>query len=110
MPRAARQDPGDSEESQHEDQGEAGMTTQDVKQVRARRLAATASARQKQRDITEQQAMAKAAQAAVPFDRSTVARARDQRRYLVGDYVHRVTGSRIRLLDTLAPDAPRGAL
>src|SRR5579859_449190 len=109
MPGAARPDAGHEEESHYADQGEAGMSAQDAKEVRARRLAATATARRKQRDITEQQAAAKAAQAAIPHDRSTVARVRDQRRYLVGDYVHRVTGSRIRLLDTLAPDAPRGA-
>jgi hypothetical protein len=42
---------------------------------------------------------------------SLVPRARERRRsYLVGDFVHRVTGSHIRLVDTMAPDAPRGAI
>jgi hypothetical protein len=85
------------------------MTTQ-AKQTRAARLKNTATARERKRDIAKEQALAKAAQAAVPHDRTAIARAREQRRYLTGEYVHRLTGSRLRLFDTLAPDAPRNGI
>jgi hypothetical protein len=84
-------------------------TTVHDKQARARRIAATAKASENQRAIAQEQAQVKAAQAAVPH-RTTLARAREQRRYLVGEYIHRLTGSRIRLLDTRAPDAPPNGL
>jgi hypothetical protein len=80
------------------------------KPARARRLAATARARENEREIAQEQAAVKAAQAAVPHDRGTLAAARDERRYVVGDYVHRDTGSKIRLLDTMAPDSPRNGV
>jgi len=88
----------------------------EAKKARARRIATTSRARETQRDLKQQQALAKAAAAAaaaaaaVPQDRTVLARKREQRGYLVGDYVHRLTGARIRLLDTKAPDAPPGAL
>jgi hypothetical protein len=81
-----------------------------AKQARERRLAASARAKQSKRAITEEQAAVKAAQAAVPHDRSSVAAERDRQRYLTGEYVHRVTGARLRVLDTMAPDASRRAL
>jgi hypothetical protein len=81
-------------------------STPESRQARASRLAATSKAKDRQRDIAQQQAQVRAAQAAVPHDRTTIAKAREQRSYLTGDYVHRLTGSRIRLLDTKAPDAP----
>ncbi|HEY1627771.1 MAG TPA: hypothetical protein VGG16_28675 [Streptosporangiaceae bacterium] len=81
-----------------------------AKQARATRLANTDRARERKREIAKEQALVKAAQAAVPHDRTAIARARDQRSYLTGEYVHRLTGSRLRLLDTKAPDAPRGAI
>jgi hypothetical protein len=84
--------------------------TNPTKHAHASRRATTARAKERQRDIAQEQALAKAAQAAVPHDRTTIAKARDQRRYLTGEYVHRVTGSRLRLFDTLAPDAPRGGI
>jgi hypothetical protein len=84
--------------------------TTPAKQARRRRRTATARARERERDIAQEQALLKAAQAAVPHDRSTIAKAREQRRYLTGEYTHRVTGSRLRVLDTLAPDAPRGGI
>lgn len=84
--------------------------TEHDKDARARRLAATAKARENQREIAHEQAAVKAAQAAVPHDRTALAAARDQRHYVVGDYVHRDTGSKIRLLDTMAPDSPRNGV
>jgi hypothetical protein len=80
------------------------------KQARARRIASTSKARENKRATAQEQALVKAAQAAVPHDRSTLARERERRRYLVGEYTHRVTGSRIRLLDTKAPDGPPNGL
>jgi hypothetical protein len=85
------------------------MTTS-AKQAHASRRANTARANERKRDIAAGQAQVKAAQAAVPHDRTTIARQREQRRYLTGEYVHRVTGSRLRLYDTLAPDAPRNGV
>lgn len=78
----------------------------EAKQARARRISVNSRAKGTQREIAQQKAAAKALAAAVPQDRAAAARKRDQRRYLVGDYLHRLTGSRIRLLDTKAPDAP----
>jgi hypothetical protein len=85
------------------------MTNAD-KRARAARRASTVRAKERERDIAQERALARAAQAAVPHDRTTIARERERRRYLTGEYVHRVTGSRLRLLDTLAPDAPRDAI
>jgi hypothetical protein len=81
------------------------------KQARARRIAVNSRAKGTQREIAQQKAAAKALaaavpQGAVPQDRTAAARKREQREYVVGDYLHRLTGSRIRLLDTKAPDAP----
>lgn len=88
----------------------------EAKQARARRIAVNSRAKGTQREISQQKAAAKAQAAAVPpdavppgavpQDRTAAAKKRDQRGYLVGDYLHRLTGSRIRLLDTKAPDAP----
>ena len=83
----------------------------EAKQARARRMAVNSRAKGTQREIAQQKAAAKAQAAAVPpdavpQDRTAAAKKRDQRGYLVGDYLHRLTGSRIRLLDTKAPDAP----
>jgi len=79
----------------------------EAKQARARRIATNTRAKGTQREIDQQKAAAKALAAAVPpQDRTAEAKKRDQRGYLVGDYLHRLTGSRIRLLDTKAPDAP----
>ena len=79
----------------------------EAKKARARRIAVNSRAKGTQREIAQQKAAEKAAAlAAVPQDRTAVAKKREQRGYLVGDYLHRVTGSRIRLLDTRAPDAP----
>ena len=78
--------------------------TPEAKQARARRIATNTRAKSTQREIAQQK---KALAAAVPpQDRTAEAKKRDQRGYLVGDYLHRLTGSRIRLLDTKAPDAP----
>jgi hypothetical protein len=84
------------------------MTT--TKQARETRRASTAKAKDRKRDIAAEQAQIKAAQAAIPHDRATVAQAWEQRGYLTGEYVHRVTGSRLRLFDTLAPDAPHNGV
>jgi hypothetical protein len=76
----------------------------EAKQARAHRIAINTRAKDTQRELAQQK---KALAAAVPpQDRTAEARKRDQRGYLVGDYLHRLTGSRIRLLDTRAPDAP----
>jgi hypothetical protein len=83
-------------------------TTEQAKQARERRLAASARAKESKRAIAAEQAAAKAARAAIPHDRSSIAAERDRRPYLTGEYVHRLTGSRLRVLDTMAPDAPRG--
>jgi hypothetical protein len=85
------------------------LSTPEVKQARARRIATSTRAKGTQREIAQQQAAAKAL-AAVPQDRTAAAKKREQHGYLIGDYLHRVTGSRIRLVDTKAPDAPPDAI
>jgi hypothetical protein len=85
------------------------MNTQEAKQARRERLNANARARDRQRDITQDQTQRKAAAAAIPAPRGRGAAGADYT-YEIGTYVHRVIGSRVRLVDTKAPDGPRGAL
>jgi hypothetical protein len=88
------------------------MNTREAKQARQRRLTANARAKDRQHEIGQEQTDRKAAAAAlnVPQARAAAAKAQEQPTYLMGTYVHRVTGSRIRLMDTKAPDGPRRAL
>lgn len=84
------------------------MSPEQAKQARERRLKAAARARIRQNGITQEQAERKAAAAAIPAPRTRGAAG--EYTYEIGTYVHRVTGSRIRLVDTKAPDGPRRAL
>lgn len=84
------------------------MNAHETKQARRQRINATERARDREREIGQEQAQRKAAAAAIPAPRGRGAAG--EYTYEIGTYVHRVTGSRVRLVDTAAPDGPRSAL
>lgn len=84
------------------------MSTHETKKARRQRINATARARGREREAGQDLTQRKAAAAAIPAPRGRGAAG--EYTYEIGIYVHRVTGSRVRLVDTKAPDGPRSAL
>ncbi|MBO2455372.1 hypothetical protein J4573_50425 [Actinomadura barringtoniae] len=82
----------------------------EAKNARRRRLIESAKARGRQLEIALDRARVRAAQAIAPHDEETITAERERSRYVVKTYVHRQTGSRIRILDTEAEDGPRERL
>jgi hypothetical protein len=77
------------------------------KTARRRRLISTAKAQGHKLEIALDRARLAAARAIAPNPESV---ADDGAHYVVKTYVHRQTGSRIRILDTEAADSPRDGL